>query len=83
MISDGSSWANESDAHPSGSATDAGDLNDACKTAESEPEAGGLLHDQIKWPEQHVVKKVRFSFSFVFCGLGIVCLRICPLKFMP
>ena len=67
---DGTSWANESDAHPpSEPATDAGDLNDAsgsCKTGESESEAGILLHDRIKWPEQHVVKKVRFSLSCVF-----------------
>lgn len=58
---DGTSWANELDAHPSGPATDAGDLNDAsgsCKAAESESEAGSLsLHDRIKWLEQHVVKK--------------------------
>lgn len=75
------------DAHPSGPATDAGDLNDAsgsCKAAESESEAGSLsLHDRIKWLEQHVVKKVGFVIFFCFYSHDIACLRICPLKVMP
>lgn len=84
MACDGTGWANESDAHPSGPATDAGDLNDvsgSCKAAESESEAGSLsLHDRL---EQHVAKKVGFVIIFCSYSHDIACLRICPLNIMP
>ncbi|KAL2325076.1 hypothetical protein Fmac_024134 [Flemingia macrophylla] len=59
--SDVGSWTNRIDSQPSGSAVDAGDVNDESgsgKTGESESEVSVLsLQDQLKWAEQHVIIK--------------------------
>lgn len=61
---DGTGWGNESDTHPFGVVTDAGDLNDASgssKAAESESETGSVFsNDQLKCLMQHMVQKVWF-----------------------
>ncbi|XP_010262249.1 PREDICTED: MATH domain-containing protein At5g43560-like [Nelumbo nucifera] len=58
---DRSSWANDTDNHPSDQASDAGPLNDASESsreAETEPEVVVLsLKDRIQWLEQHLVEK--------------------------
>ncbi|KAJ1383937.1 hypothetical protein SESBI_42949 [Sesbania bispinosa] len=55
------SWTNETDSQPSGSASDAGDINNdsgSGKVGETEAEGAVLsLQDQLKWAEQHVVRK--------------------------
>jgi len=64
-LSDVSSWTNEIDSQPSRSAADAGDSNNESgsgKTGKSESEVVVLsLRDQLKWAEQHVVRKVVIS----------------------
>ncbi|KAJ1409460.1 hypothetical protein SESBI_22750 [Sesbania bispinosa] len=55
------SWTNETDSQPSGSAADAGDINNdsgSGKVGETEAEGAVLsLQDRLKWAEQHVVRK--------------------------
>jgi len=52
----------EIDSLPSGSAADAGDINDESgngKIGKSESEVAVIsLQDRLKWAEQHVVRKV-------------------------
>ncbi|KAL2325898.1 hypothetical protein Fmac_024956 [Flemingia macrophylla] len=54
------SWTTEMDSQPSGSASDAVDLNESGsgKLGESEPEGGVIcLQDRLKWLDQPVVRK--------------------------
>ncbi|KAF7807002.1 TNF receptor-associated factor-like protein 1b-like isoform X1 [Senna tora] len=58
---DGGSWTTEMDSQPSGSAADAGDVNNESgmgKVGESETEGAVVtLQDRLKWLEQPVAKK--------------------------